>query len=406
VDELFEYLRDVLYSPRNAHIDPDALPPEQRRLAQGLMQLGEYLAEERVFAEGLSRGDLDVALPAPDNPITGELRDLHGSLSHLVWQAEQVTKGDYSQRLDFMGSLSRVFNDMVATLEDRETRLQHEAEVIGQQNDRLGQGQVLHTRLMELMSDWVVVSSLEDGRIFHMNDACRRYFEAHMNFDVEFRQRLRDISSEDDPLEVGRRELVFEGDDGHAGLRLEVSSLPIQWDGEPAIVSILHDVTREREVEYLAYHDFLTGLFNRRHAIERMCGCFANGTRFELAFVDLDGLKYVNDTFGHDVGNAYILDAVRALSDVAGPVELCREGGDEFLVISFSDVPLEGQLSRIREEFRREVREYPQSFSYGISSSARYDNGLAPMANVSAILEETDSTMYRYKTNNRAQRKA
>ena len=405
MDELFDYLKDTLFSPDRAHIDIEALPADERRLAQGLVQLNSYLAEERTFAEGLSRGDLDVALPASDNPVTGELRDLHGALSHLVWQAEQVTKGDYSQRLDFMGSLSQVFNKMVEALEDRETRLKREAETIGQQNERLSQSQVLYTRLMELMSDWVVVSSLEDGKIFHMNDSCRRYFSAHPDFDAAFRLRFEEMSDEDDPLEFGRRELVFAAKGHRPGIRLEVSSLPIQWDKSPAIVSILHDVTREREVEYLAYHDFLTGLFNRRHAIERLSECFANGTEFELAFVDLDGLKYVNDTYGHDVGNTYILDAVRALSEVKGPTEVCREGGDEFLLISFSGVPLEGQLSRIREEFKLASGEYPQSFSYGISDSSRYDKRLAPMINVSAILDETDSTMYRYKTNNRAQRR-
>lgn len=128
--ELFEYLRQILYEPENAVLDMESVPEEEKELAQGLEYLASCMKEQRIFVKGLSKGDLDAPLPASDNPITGELRALHGSLTHLIWQAKQVAKGDYGQKLDFMGELSEVFNATTEKLADREARLVHEAEVI------------------------------------------------------------------------------------------------------------------------------------------------------------------------------------------------------------------------------------------------------------------------------------
>jgi len=409
MNDLFQYLKDILYSPEAATLDLDEVPSEQKKLAEGLICLDDYMKEERSFAENLSKGRFDIPLPAPDNPLTGELRDLHSALSHLIWQAEQVTRGDYTQRLDFMGSLSDVFNDMVEALDDRETRLQREAEVIQRQNERLSQSQVLHTKLMELMDDWVIVSDRATGTIYHMNEACQDFMDAHAGIYRLVSARLASLSFGDDIPEDGKGSkwefsFVLEGTQDNM-MMYEVSSLAIGWDRKEATVSIFHDVTREREVEYYAYHDTLTGLFNRRHAIEELAGCFEGGIPFKLVFVDIDGLKFVNDTYGHEVGNRYILDFVRELLKLSEPKCVCRMGGDEFIVISYDiEEDCETLIEELRNKFVGESLEYPQSFSFGITDSMRYDNNLPAMINVSAMLEEVDLTMYRYKVRNKIER--
>ena len=74
----------------------------------------------------MSVGNFDCALPSPDNEIAASLKSLHASLKHLTWQAQQVAKGDYNQRVDFMGDFSIAFNNMIEQLNQRHMDNQEE----------------------------------------------------------------------------------------------------------------------------------------------------------------------------------------------------------------------------------------------------------------------------------------
>lgn len=106
------------------------------------------------------------------------------------------------------------------------------------------------------------------------------------------------------------------------------------------VASAISRVVREAALEELAFHDPLTGLFNRRaldeHA-ERIFDLGADEFR-EVAIValDIDGLKHVNDTRGHASGDAEIRAVATCLSEAFAPYRssvVARVGGDEFTVI-------------------------------------------------------------------------
>jgi diguanylate cyclase (GGDEF)-like protein/PAS domain S-box-containing protein len=116
-------------------------------------------------------------------------------------------------------------------------------------------------------------------------------------------------------------------------------------DGEGNVVSVLRsgaDVTERRaaeaQVEYLAYHDALTGLANRAQ-LERQLGrdiarARRAGTALALLYFDLDNFKLVNDSLGHTAGDAVLREAAERVSAFvrAGDM-LARQGGDEFLLL-------------------------------------------------------------------------
>ena len=95
----------------------------------------------------------------------------------------------------------------------------------------------------------------------------------------------------------------------------------------------------EAELEYIAYHDSLTGLYNRLYMYETI------GTRLKkieentsrkivdaMLFMDIDNLKFINDTLGHSFGDKFILEiAMRLLSLTNNNCELFRLNGDEFI---------------------------------------------------------------------------
>ncbi|MBO9603184.1 MAG: EAL domain-containing protein [Novosphingobium sp.] len=111
-------------------------------------------------------------------------------------------------------------------------------------------------------------------------------------------------------------------------------------DGVATIVSVF-DVTERRRVEarmaHMARHDELTGLANRTHCREQlnaMLAALGETGDFTLAMVDLDHFKDVNDTYGHQPGDALLAEAARRMKElVPGDALLCRLGGDEFAIL-------------------------------------------------------------------------
>jgi diguanylate cyclase (GGDEF)-like protein len=105
-------------------------------------------------------------------------------------------------------------------------------------------------------------------------------------------------------------------------------------------VRLLHELARcrGRMLESLARNDSLTGLANRRLLAERMTMALAHARRKKTAmavvYVDLDGFKQVNDTLGHDIGDALLkMVAGRLAAMVREEDTLARMGGDEFIII-------------------------------------------------------------------------
>ena len=123
--------------------------------------------------------------------------------------------------------------------------------------------------------------------------------------------------------------------------------VPIRKPGESEPGSVLISFTdigpvrkAQQQLKYLATRDSLTGLYNRAYLADRMRDLFEpSGPAAELArvavlFVDLDGFKKVNDTAGHEAGDALLCSVARRLAAcVAEDATLARVGGDEFVIV-------------------------------------------------------------------------
>lgn len=100
--------------------------------------------------------------------------------------------------------------------------------------------------------------------------------------------------------------------------------------------------TQRELLQEAATHDRLTGLFNRSAVFDYLTNDVARrrqaGETVAVLFVDLDGLKALNDTYGHEVGDAAISITARALIEATSGCDVVgRLGGDEFLVVLCHD---------------------------------------------------------------------
>jgi diguanylate cyclase (GGDEF)-like protein/PAS domain S-box-containing protein len=157
------------------------------------------------------------------------------------------------------------------------------------------------------------------------------------------------------------------------------------------------------ELRNLSLRDGLTGLYNRRGFLELSAQVVrvAEREKHRLAvlFVDLDGLKTINDELGHGSGDRAIGEAADLLRSTCRATDVvARLGGDEFVVLASnldgdSVNILRGRLDRALAQLNRQPgRAYQLSFSLGIAS---FDPA-APVA-IEALLIEADSRMYQVK---------
>jgi diguanylate cyclase (GGDEF)-like protein/PAS domain S-box-containing protein len=177
------------------------------------------------------------------------------------------------------------------------------------------------------------------------------------------------------------------------------------------IVGNLRDVTEQKQFEqqltYQAFHDSVTELANRplfRNRVEHALSRRSDGSQsLAVLFLDLDGFKTINDTFGHDAGDQVLHTiSARLRSTVRGGDTPARLGGDEFAVL-LEDIPHGQNISAIVAELLETIRaplllddrEVCVECSIGIAVCSTGDPG--PSTTVDELLRNADVAMYQAK---------
>ena len=180
----------------------------------------------------------------------------------------------------------------------------------------------------------------------------------------------------------------------------------IKWiDGKNAHIETAMEITGQKEYEaelkHVASTDQMTGLYNRewgRQLVQRILEGKSAAAKRSLIFIDLDGLKYINDTYGHDSGDAMIMKTIELIqARIRRGDTLCRWGGDEFVVIVSAG---EARAVKIVEEIKALMEAhnttggevFKLSFSYGVVG-IRPDSGQT----VDDIVKQADEKMYKNK---------
>lgn len=166
-----------------------------------------------------------------------------------------------------------------------------------------------------------------------------------------------------------------------------------------------------RNIDNMAVRDSLTGVYNRmgisRFVVDMVQQANANKRRLLFIFADMDGLKKINDVFGHEAGDQAICFAAEALQEAFRENELIiRYGGDEFLIVS--DVlsweqaeEKKAQITVMLKQWQRDEKlPYRLSMSIGY-----YQKEPDTEASMEQYINWADERMYEIKCKNREQRK-
>jgi diguanylate cyclase (GGDEF)-like protein/PAS domain S-box-containing protein len=167
-----------------------------------------------------------------------------------------------------------------------------------------------------------------------------------------------------------------------------------------AALQLQHDA---RRLEFLAHHDTLTGLPNRAMFSERAREAVAHARRHRkncaFLFLDLDNFKTVNDTLGHDVGDALLkIIASRLRASVRGDDFIARIGGDEFCVL-LQDIADPREAAAVAQKLLHELGKSYRIGEHRVSSGASVGIACVPQdgEDVATLLRLADLAMYRAK---------
>ena len=151
----------------------------------------------------------------------------------------------------------------------------------------------------------------------------------------------------------------------------------------------LQHAESQKKLSYLSYHDNSTTFYNRNRYIKGTQKLFNMDTSLGIIYLDVNGLKDVNAQFGHEVGDALLVECARRMKMVFKKADFYRIGGDEFIIIC---------QSIKKESFEKRVKELSESFSKKpvcqVAIGTQWTNAVG---NINEMIAEADARMYENK---------
>ncbi len=303
-----------------------------------------------------------------------------------------------SERIQIIDLLLSTFDNAVQKtkeLEDANKELKKAFETIGKLEKN-------YRAILESSTDALVVIS-HNKEIRYLNPAANKLFGENYE---ELIFNIVDFDAIEDSV---KEVTINDGSGSHVIGDMCVSKT--DWEGKEAYLLSIRDITekvRLREtLKIQSVTDELTTLYNRRGFFSlvehKMEFAKRNKKGMALLFIDIDGMKSINDSLSHHHGDCALVNAANILKDTFNENDvLARIGGDEFaaLAIDIGDRDIEGLISKLLERQRKfnENNKYP--FNISMSVGAAYFDPENPI-NINDLMARADKLMYEYKKGKR-----
>ena len=376
-----------------------------------ISQLGEI----RSFIQALCFGNLDAVVPGRRNYLAAPIKELHTQLSSLTWSMAQLAKGHVVSRLYYQGVLFESFNSLI----DKVASVSNQLET-SRNNDQSWEWSVNSWRYHQILSALnnlhiMVLEVAQDGKIVYANRPAKEYFG-----DIEYLARSpKNASALPTILEDYLAQVSFEGEnssypkfreifDESNNCWYKITSDRVHFsDSHMGYLHMIDNISEwkknESSLKQTASTDPLTGVYNRGFGLQALEDAILEaktGMPCCAVFIDMDGLKIINDLHGHTSGDYAIRTVAETLvSSVRDDKDIvCRFGGDEFIVMFKNCVEASAQraMNRMRGKLDdlniQNQMGFDIEFSYGIieiDGSREYD--------LQSVIERMDQIMYKNK---------
>ena len=196
-------------------------------------------------------------------------------------------------------------------------------------------------------------------------------------------------------------------DDGKTGRVALLSANLITYEEKYSVLLGLAEITPQKEAEQVlrqyASIDDMTGLMNKRSGMNFLKNALdnrsVNSEPLSVAFIDVDGLKYVNDTYGHEEGDFYIQQIAKVVRGNVGSHDIVfRYGGDEFVLVldnckrEIADKILQRIARKLEQLSIKSNKPYPMQISFGVA-----EHGEIATEDLKGLLMRADQEMYQQK---------
>jgi len=259
-------------------------------------------------------------------------------------------------------------------------------------------------RVAEMMTGWSLNDALGSPveEVFTLIEAETRKTPA---------DPLSGTFKSDDTARLQSNYLLVSRDGIESPIEYSVSPIHSRHHEVAGSAIVFHDVSETRAMAqkmlHMAQHDFLTGLANRALLTERLTRAIGLAQRKEkqvaLLFVDLDNFKQINDTLGHAIGDKLLQSVANRMTEVVRATDtVCRQGGDEFVVL-LTEIEQHQDAAQVAEKLIAAfalphiIHECEIDVTLSIGVSVYPDDG----NDVESLFQHADAAMYCAKTGGR-----
>jgi len=415
---------------------------------KGFEQVYSSLLQIREAFVAMGKGEL--AYPVKSKGyFPSTMKGFQSSLQHLVWQTKAISLGDFSQRVDFLGAFSAAFNSMTEHLAANEKQLlkkQNMLKAIKEATNELLANSDIDTSISNSLE--IIGKAAEVDRIYYFRNnrdkenmlattdqksewsshsCCSQMDNPNLhNLQINEISELMEPLSRKIPFNCIVRNLepstirkilqeqnvlailvlpIFVENEFWGFVGFDECQDEREWtDDDIALLmsftnSISAAISRndaEHRIEYLSYHDQLTGLYNRRFYEEELYRIdTAKNLPLTIAMGDVNGLKLTNDAFGHAAGDLLIKTVARILKRESRNEDIvARIGGDEFVILlpGVDAQCAEALIDRINTAMANEkAGNIILSISFGIAVKQDVSEGIHD------VFKKAEDAMYKLK---------
>jgi len=332
-------------------------------------------------------------------------------ITRLIKEVKSIVPGNDGQRIQAHGDgevayLGHAINGMLEEIDQEQKKLKESEEKLYTTLLSVGDGVVVIGRdgnvqflnsVAQKLTGWTQEEAL--GRPF---DSIFRIVNEYTRAKVE--SPVGRVFETESIVELANHTVLIARDGTERPI--EDTAAPVR-DKQGRVVScvlVFRDFSdkkeKQKKIEYLSYHDQLTGLFNRRFFEEEMRRLdVEENLPLSLIYADVNHLKVINDAFGHASGDMLIQHAAEVLAYACKNGLMARMGGDEFVLM------LTGADAQAAEKIRAEIEEKLKTrhiMGIPISLSFGCDTKTSMTQDIRATLKNAEDAMYRNKRSSSA----